>query len=96
VWGPKTRGSYESGSGSKCGSRSGTLVHLHHSIKIKSHKKSQKQSQQGFSYIFIFVFVLMTKGSGCGASHTVKKAVELLEVPLGNPFPMMDWYVSSL
>ncbi len=68
--GPRTWGSYESGSGSKCGSRSGTLVHLHHSLKIKSHKEVTKQSQQGFSYIFCLmmdgsgvVFVLMTKGA---------------------------------
>ncbi len=42
----------------------GTMVHLYHSSKIKSHKKNLQNSRnQGFSYNFCF----MVKGSGAGS-----------------------------
>jgi hypothetical protein len=57
---------------------SGTLVHLHHSSKIKIMKKSQNWRNQGFSYYFCLMMegsgvgpgaesVLVTNGSGCGS-----------------------------
>jgi hypothetical protein len=57
--GPKT---YESGS------ESGTLVHLHHSSKIKSYKEVTKQIKI-FSYYLCLMMegsVLVTNGSGSG------------------------------
>ncbi len=53
--GPKT-----CGSGSVCGS--GTLVHWHHSSKIKSHNEVKNRRKQGFSSFFC----LMMEGSGAG------------------------------
>ncbi len=61
-------------SGSGCGF--GTLVHLHHSSKIKSHtlKKLQNSRNQGFSYYFCLMMegsgsVLVANGSGCGSGR---------------------------
>jgi hypothetical protein len=51
--GPKTYGSHGFGK----------LEHLHHSSKIKSHKKLQNSRNQGFPYYFC----LMKEGSGSGS-----------------------------
>jgi hypothetical protein len=66
--GPKTYGS----------SGSGTLVHLHHSLKIKSHEKSLNSRNHGFSSICLKMegsgvgSVLVTKESGCGSERPEK------------------------
>jgi hypothetical protein len=46
--GTKTYGSY----GSRSGCVSGTLVHLHHSSKIRSHKEVTKQKKSRFFLLF--------------------------------------------
>ncbi len=54
----KTWGSYGSGSG--------TLVHLHHSSKIKSHKEVTKQQKSRFFLLF-FCLMMQCCGSGSGS-----------------------------
>jgi hypothetical protein len=56
---------------------SGTLVHLCHSSKIKSHKEVTKQYKSRFFYYFFCLMmegsetrsVLVTNGSGCGSGR---------------------------
>jgi hypothetical protein len=81
--GPKTFGPYVS----VCGF--GTLVHLHHSSKTKSHKEV---TRQGFSYYFCLMTegsgagpgsVLVTNGSGCGSGRP--KNIRILQMRIRIP-----------
>ncbi len=55
----KTYGSYGSG----------TLVHLHHSLRKKIIKKSQNSRNHGFSYYFCLITKGSGAGSGCGSER---------------------------
>ncbi len=77
--GPKTYGSWF-----------GTLVHLHHSSKIKVINSLQNSRNQGFSYYFCLMMkgsgdgsVLVTNGSGCGSRRP--KNVRILRIRIRNP-----------
>ncbi len=77
--------------GSRCGQKIcgfGTLVRLHHSSKMKSHKEVTHSRNQGFPYYFL----MMMEGSGAGSALVTDGSWMRIREAQKHPDPQ-HWFV---